>query len=236
MTGLPLLLQACAAGRSKRAGRLAARRKPVSTGQMPTYVEFKGPAPDLAGTADGVQPAYAAIHKTPSSRSPRHRSKAARSTGFTNTVSAPPLPLEQNAAWQEVNKQLGGRLKLTVVSSADYAAKLNTLIAGEDLPEMVYVNQGGPNPLPNLLTFLQAKMTDLTPFLAGDAVKDYPNLANLPPYNWKGPGTVYNGQIWGVPIPRPVIATALMVHEEMLEQVGVADAQERRRLQARPGR
>ena len=111
-------------------------------------------------------------------------------------------------------------MKLTVVSSADYAAKLNTLIAGEDLPEMVYVNQGGPNPLPNLLTFLQAKMTDLTPFLAGDAVKDYPNLANLPPYNWKGPGTVYNGQIWGVPIPRPVIATALMVHEEMLEQAG----------------
>jgi putative aldouronate transport system substrate-binding protein len=188
---------------------------------MPTYVEFKGPAPDLAGTAEGVQPAYISYPKEPIKSVATPPLKGGEASGFTNTVSAPPLPVEQNASWQEVNKQLGGPLKLTVVSSADYAAKLNTLIAGEDLPDMVYVNQGGPNPLPNLLTFLQAKMMDLTPFLAGDAVKDYPNLANIPPYNWKGPGTFYSGQIWGVPIPRPVIATALMAHEEMLEQAGL---------------
>jgi putative aldouronate transport system substrate-binding protein len=67
---------------------------------------------------------------------------------------------------------------------------------------------------------LQAKATDLTLLLSGDAVKDYPNLANIPAYNWKGPGTIYTNQIWGVPVPRPAIGSALMVHQEMLEQIG----------------
>ena len=202
---------------------------------MPTYVEFKGPAPDLAGTAEGVQPAYVSYPKEPVKSVAAPPLKGGEASGFTNTVSAPPLPVEQNAAWQEVNKQLGGALKLTVVSSADYAAKLNTMIAGEDLPDMVYVNQGGPNPLPNLLTFLQAKMTDLTPFLAGDAVKDYPNLANIPPYNWKGPGTFYSGQIWGVPIPQPGHRHRVDGARGDARAGRRRDAQERRRLQTHSG-
>jgi hypothetical protein len=40
--------------------------------------------------------------------------------------------------------------RATAVSSADDAARLSTLVAGDDLPELIHVNQGGPQPLPNL--------------------------------------------------------------------------------------
>jgi putative aldouronate transport system substrate-binding protein len=114
--------------------------------------------------------------------------------------------MEQNPAWQEVNKQLGGALKLTIASSADYPTKLNTVIAGDDLPELIYINPATHN-LANQLAFLQAKMADLTPYLSGDAVRDFPNLANFPAFAWQGPGSVYNQHIWGVPDPRPIFPT-----------------------------
>ena len=139
-------------------------------------------------------------------------------TGYVSTVSPPPPPMEQNPAWQEVNKQLGGTLKLTIASSADYPTKLNTVIAGDDLPELIYINPATHN-LANQLAFLQAKMADLTPYLGGDAVRDFPNLANFPTFAWQGPGSVYDQHIWGVPDPRPIISNALMVHQELLSRL-----------------
>ena len=47
--------------------------------------------------------------------------------------------------------------------------------------------------------FLDAKCTDLTQYLAGDAIRDYPNLAAIPSRSWKG--ALVNGKIYGVPIP-----------------------------------
>jgi putative aldouronate transport system substrate-binding protein len=159
---------------------------------------------------------------------PKHPVKAAGTppasggeiTALTNTVNAPPAPMEQNPAWQEVNTRLGTTFRINVVASSDYAPKLNTVIAGNELPDLLYVYQGGPTPLANLLQFLQARCTELTPFLVGDAIKDYPNLANLPTYNWLGTGTVYGSSIWGVPVPRSVLASAIYVHQEMLDSIG----------------
>ena len=93
---------------------------------------------------------------------------------------------------------------------------------GSDLPDLLYIYQGGPTPAPSLLQFLQATCADLTPYLAGDAVKDYPNLANFPTYNWQGTGTVYGQNIWGVPIPRSALASSMYVHQEMLESIGAS--------------
>lgn len=74
--------------------------------------------------------------------------------------------------------------------------------------------------MPSLLQFLQATCADLTPYLAGDAVKDYPNLANFPTYNWQGTDTIYGASLWGVPVPRSVLASAIYVHQEMQATLG----------------
>ena len=52
---------------------------------------------------------------------------------------------------------------------------------------------------PGLAQFLDAKMQDLTPFLSGDAIKDYPNLAAHPTGVWRT--TVYSNKIYGVGDP-----------------------------------
>lgn len=62
-----------------------------------------------------------------------HRQPAARAAG--------PEP-----SLAEVNQQLGTTLKINIVPSSDYAAKLGTVMAGSDLPELLYIYQGGPHP------------------------------------------------------------------------------------------
>ena len=57
-------------------------------------------------------------------------------TYFNQAVYPPATALEQNASWQEVNKQLNIELRTNYVASVDYPAKLAALMAGNDLPDM----------------------------------------------------------------------------------------------------
>src|SRR5919202_1752897 len=50
--------------------------------------------------------------------------------------------------------------------------------------------------------FLQSKAADLTPYLGGDAAKDYPNLPAIPTQAWKNAGCAYQGHLYLVPIHR----------------------------------
>ena len=198
----------------------AAAPKPASL-KLPASIPFAAtPAPDLPGSDAGVQPVYINFPKNPPKSVTSPPGKSVEVTALTNTVNAPPAPMDQNVAWQEVNKQLGTTLKINVVPSPDYAAKLSATMAGSDIPDLLYIYQGGPSPVQNLLQFLQTTCVELTPYLSGDAVKDYPNLANFPTFNWQGTGTIYGNSIWGVPVPRSVLASSMFVHQEMLDAIG----------------
>ena len=50
--------------------------------------------------------------------------------------------------------------------------------------------------------FLQSKAADLTPYLSGDAAKEYPNLAAIPTAAWKNAGAAYQGHLYMIPIHR----------------------------------
>ena len=110
----------------------------------------------------------------------------------------PPNPVDQNPAWQEVNKQLNATVNFNTVSQADFQAKFAALMAGDDLPDIVLVRDATPN----ISQILQTQAADLTPYLGGDAVKDYPNLAAIPTFSWKNNGGVQNGQLYMMPIHR----------------------------------
>jgi putative aldouronate transport system substrate-binding protein len=119
----------------------------------------------------------------------------------------PPAPLEQNPAWQGVNKETNANIQFQIVTSADYPVKLATVMAGNDLPDMIYM-YSRPGVSSTLAAaagtpqFLQSQVADLTPFLAGDAAKDYPNLAAIPTTAWKNAGCAYQGRLYMVPIHR----------------------------------
>jgi putative aldouronate transport system substrate-binding protein len=188
---------------------------------MPTYQPIQGATPDLAGTPQGVDAAYLTYPQTRFQSVPQPPGSGGDVTAMTQIILNPPPPVEQNPAWQAVNKQLNANVKMNMVASGDYQTKLSTKMAGNDLPDLLYFPANVT--LPDIPRFLQANYTDLTPYLSGDAIKDYPNLAAIPTIAWKQ--TVNNDAIYGVPIPRPFIQSIWYYNLDRLNSIGAGQPQ-----------
>ncbi|HEY2593008.1 MAG TPA: extracellular solute-binding protein [Chloroflexota bacterium] len=187
---------------------------------LPTYVPAQGPPPDVPGSQDGlVPPAYQNYPRNPNRTVQQPVGNGEEITAVTYTTQAPPTPVDQNPAWQQVNKELGVKVNLPLTQLADYPTKLNTIIAGGALPDLLSLGAGNGLGIANLPEFLQSQCTDLTPLVSGDAVKDYPNLANLPPYAWRN--AVFNNRIYAVPSVRASISSAILFGKgKLLDGVG----------------
>jgi putative aldouronate transport system substrate-binding protein len=190
--------------------------------QLPTYTPLPNlPPPDLPGSADGLlAPGY---QKYPSNliRSvPQPPGKGGDVNALTVSLSPAPTPLENNAAWQQVNKEIGVNLKIPSISTADYPTRLGTVLSGGDLPDIIAAAIFSTT-LPNIGDFLNSACADLTPYLSGDAVKDYPNLANLPSTAW--PPMIYNNKIMAVPVAAGGVRTSplLLARSGDLEKAGI---------------
>ena len=190
----------------------------VSGVHLPRFIPIQGPVPDLPGDATrGVNDGYVAFPRDKLYKSvPTPPGKGGDITTLTQTLFPPPPALDQNAAWQELNKRLNANLKLNIVLNTDYRQRLSTTIAGGELPDMLYIV-----PIQSLPQFLQAKCANLTQYLSGDAVKEYPNLAALPTLAWKA--TVYSSGIYAVPVPRA--ATGFVLYRNMARMAEVGKAQ-----------
>ncbi len=179
-----------------------------AAGVFPTYVPAtSGPKPDVPASGPGYDDGFDTFPTNPVQALP---GDPPASGGTVNVMSIalfpPPTPLAQNPAWQAVNKALNADVQFDVVTQADYPAKLGTVMAG-DMPDMMYLyapassssTLAAANGMPQ---FLQSKAADLTPYLAGDAAKDYPNLAAIPTTAWKNAGCAYQGHLYLIPIHR----------------------------------
>ncbi|MFJ4411792.1 extracellular solute-binding protein [Streptomyces sp. NPDC088910] len=186
----------------------------------PTYKPVSGPAPDLPGTADGVQPGYLTYPKNLVSAVADKPGNGETIKVMTISYGTPPKPASENKFWAAVNKALGVNIEFTVVPDSDYDNKMATLMAGNDLPDVI--NLGGGHVLPREAQFVQAKCADLSEYLAGDAVKDYPNLANIPTYAWEDMGRI-SGRILGIPVQRSAPGTTLWINNDIFSAAGMKD-------------
>jgi putative aldouronate transport system substrate-binding protein len=186
---------------------------------LPTHIAIQGPQPDVPGSADGnIDPVYKVYPKTTFKSVKQTPGDGTDVSIMSWSGGAPPAPIDQNAAWRAISKDANVNFKLTFVPFADYyTAKLATTIAGGDLPDMLSIINDPTIVL--LPEFFDQKCTDLTPYLSGDAVKDYPNLAALPTRPWTT--TVFNGKIYGVPQPLRPFFWWHWVHQELLDQTGL---------------
>lgn len=197
-------------------GRNSSNANSDST-ELPTYVPYDGVKPDLEPDASGVMAGYfnypRQLTKITDGKPPGAGSTIDILTQGT-TVSR---PLAQNAYWRDLHDRLGAKLTFTLAPSGDYNKKLATVLAGGDLPEAVTIKPGG---LPRLPDVLDHVFQDLTEYLAGDSVKDYPSLAAIQPQAWEN--CVYNGRIYGVPIHRGVVGDIMMVRQDIADKAGVS--------------
>jgi putative aldouronate transport system substrate-binding protein len=184
---------------------------------MPAYVPFVGPTPDLPGTPEGVDAAYFSYPRNLVRSVAETPGKGEEITAITNAVLQAPVAMDRNAAWQAVNQQMGATFKIILVPSGEYPQKLNTVIASGDIPDLLY---NVHTTVANAPEFMRTQCADLTPYLSGDAVKDYPNLANIPPPCWKQ--TVFNNGIYAVPVPRAAFGQTWKLRQDLVDQAGLA--------------
>jgi putative aldouronate transport system substrate-binding protein len=125
-----------------------------------------------------------------------------------------------NSYYDAVNKALGATLKIQPSDGNNYVDTLPALFASGNLPDWLQI-PGWANTKLNLGSALD-RFADLTPYLAGDAVAKFPNLANIPTTAWQS--GVWNGKLYGL----PCFATAgglpgyLFYRKDILEAAGVS--------------
>jgi putative aldouronate transport system substrate-binding protein len=224
----PGLLAACAAPApsASPAGAAGAAATSALANVLPTFVPLQnGPKPDYPSAGQQYEDGWDNYPTNPI----KAWTKAPPGTGSTvtalsNGFNPPSTPFDQNPAWQEVNRQLNANVQFNVIQPADYATKLATVMAGQDLPDVMLfpgglnVNiGGGGGGTANLPTFLQTKCADLTPYLGGDAIKDYPYLAAIPTFAWKNSGSAFNGHLYMIPLERYVAGQALFKNVEIYD-------------------
>lgn len=117
---------------------------------------------------------------------------------LTISYSPPPTDKKNNTYWQELEKRLGAEWDPTLVPVSSYGEKTAAIIASGDIPELFYLLVTSTAPI-IAKSISQGAFTDLTPYLTGDAIKDYPNLALYPAYLWDN--VRIEGKIFGVPKP-----------------------------------
>ena len=184
--------------------------------KLPKYIAYQGFTPDLIGK-NGVDSATYKYPANPVSAVSGSPGDGKRVAVLTVTNSPAPPGRNRNAYWQELERRLGFTLDIEIVPSNDYGQRFQTAVAGGKLPDLFTIS---PGQVPSLPALLQKKAVDLTPHLSGDAISKYPLLAGVPTASWKQ--TVYDGKIYGIPIPRGAQSTlTLYSRDDLLGKLGI---------------
>lgn len=210
----PSLLTACTTDVS---GGGSVSNKGVKLVPWPAHVPAAVSEPDLPATAAGVQAGYTRYPDKLVRATTDKPGKGERIKVLTITYGTPPKAASRNKYWAAMNEALGVEVEFTVVPDADFDAKMATVVAGDDLPDII--NIGGGHSVPRQAQFVQSRCADLSDLLSGDAVKEYPNLANIPTYAWQGVGRI-SGRIYGVPIERPKPAETIFINRDAYKAAG----------------
>jgi putative aldouronate transport system substrate-binding protein len=194
----------------------------AASAQLPTYVPFQGPPPDFPPSPDGIVPAgYLAFPKNLVKASTGPVGKQGDTVSFlTYSINPTPAPVDQNPAWQQVNKDLGLSLQFTYTALQDYNVKLSTVISSGQLPDIFTMNVLGVQ-IPSEAEFFQSQCAELTSLLGGDAVKAFPNLANLPQTAWRN--CLYSGKLYALPRVVNAVGSTMLAQQNALADVGISD-------------
>jgi putative aldouronate transport system substrate-binding protein len=207
------------ASSAARGSTSPASRGPISTTAandrlaLPAHVPYSAVTPDLPASDSGVP---AGFYHYPSNPPALFSGKPGDGGTLTMMLQATSIaiPESDNHWWQLLNSMLNVKIKYQIAPSNQYTPKFQTTLAGNDLPDIVQVPT-----VPGLPQVLNAKFADLSAFLSGDAVKQYPGLASIPSSAWKV--ATLNGHIWGIPQARPTAGSILNMRGDLLEKYGL---------------
>lgn len=181
--------------------------------------------PDLPWTDHNIPPAYLRLPTLfrATSGTPGAGGPLTEVTWFSDLFSAPPPPVPGNQYWAELNRRMGVTITPVWAASdpSSFQQKFAALLASGDLPDLVLFGGtvGTTTAAAQVQAVQQGAFTDLTPYLSGSALNDYPNLALIAPKIWQN--ARINGRTYGVPRGRTVPGTSLLLRFDWAQKVGV---------------
>ncbi|MEV8565000.1 extracellular solute-binding protein [Streptomyces sp. NPDC051322] len=126
-------------------------------------------------------------------------------------------PKGDNPYYTAMNKAVGVDVTWQNQDGVTYDQKLGAILASSDIPDAVVVPDW--NLTGRIPTAINAKFADLGPYLSGDKIKDYPNLAAVPTEAWQR--GIFGGQLRAVPMPSSyVVGIAPMYREDLFKKKG----------------
>ncbi|MFD5005101.1 extracellular solute-binding protein [Streptomyces mutabilis] len=126
---------------------------------------------------------------------PKKLGKGGRVTIMSPFWGSPPK--EDNAYYKAMNDLIGVDVVWQNQDGNTYDQKLGAVLASSEVPDVVVVP--GWNMTGKIPSAIIGKFADLGPYLSGDAVKEYPNLAAIPTDAWQR--SIFGGKLRGLPMP-----------------------------------
>ncbi|MFF5401988.1 hypothetical protein ACFY8K_08815 [Streptomyces misionensis] len=125
-----------------------------------------------------------------------------------------------NRLVKAIGDAMGVTLKprFVIDTGTSYTTALATMMAGGEQPDILMIPATGA---PHISEFIRSRCADLSAYLSGDAIREYPNLAALPTRGWQLTGRI-GGGVYGVPTYRyNAPQVALFADRDKLEKAGI---------------
>jgi putative aldouronate transport system substrate-binding protein len=126
------------------------------------------------------------------------------------------VPKKNNAYYKALNKALGSTVQFDPQDGNTYQEKIGAVLASSGIPDLVTIP--GWNMKGQIRNAIEAKFADLGPYLSGDNIKKYPNLANIPTGSWQM--AVFGGKLRGLPNPGVPLGNAIFYRKDLVDSLG----------------
>ncbi|WP_031523323.1 ABC transporter substrate-binding protein [Streptomyces sp. NRRL F-5123] len=220
------LLSACGDGSHQKTGT---NTKTGLKAALPAYVPSTPVKPDIPSVSGGGNGAatdpgflrYPADQVATVSGVPGKGGSYTAVTPLWGTV-----PTPGNSFYTAMNKALGVDLTIKPADGNNYNTIVPTMTAARRLPDWIQL-PGWWNNNFNTGELAGTQIADLTPYLSGDKIKKYPNLAALPTGAWQT--CAWGDKIYGIPCYSTnfPLAGAIFHRRDVLEAKGITAGQVR---------
>ncbi|THV35585.1 extracellular solute-binding protein [Glycomyces buryatensis] len=137
-------------------------------------------------------------------------------TSFQLTWGDPSTKREDNPYWQELEKRVGVTWEPTFVPQPVYDEKFSTMLAGGDIPDLVFVNDQSAI---ELQAIQDGAFADLSEVLSGDNILKWPNLAARKEEIWKA--SLKDGRIYQIPSPAWALTNLPIMRTDLIDQTSI---------------
>ncbi|PYI40201.1 sugar ABC transporter substrate-binding protein [Arthrobacter psychrolactophilus] len=184
---------------------------------VPSFIPMDLVTPDIA-SVNGSTPGYVTIPDKLVKSVTEVPGKGGKYKAMTPAWWTVPPALADNSYYQAVNKAIGATVDFQVNDGNSYGDKIQTVLASpKDVPDWVVIPSW--NLPPRFSQAVTSVFEDLSPHLAGDKIKKYPNLANLPTAAWKY--GAFAGGLYGLPYPSTLITDAFFYRKDVFTELGL---------------